>query len=302
MVIIKTHWDPDGITSGYFTSFGVPDSIVKVGEYDKGFGYTGGLTKDDWMCDMKPDNPKWEGNCIDHHLPHEEKHKYNLISSEVPATLIAWRHFKDKIPKNEWWKVAIGLCGDGQPELIPTEVYKECPALLKNVKTSAYQNYGKWNVSMFPLYKLLSSGLNALMRKAEYDSAFNLLRYSDTPMALYSSEDTQMAKMDIKNDFKTAVMNCDIVEYGNLALVIYYSKYRMSGYIASALQDGLRNKTIMAINKRNGSVSMRGDLANYYQDALKPIEYLELGGHDAFKGGKLTKNYNKLISDMDEIL
>lgn len=583
-ITLRNHWDADGICTSFFTSFGVPDSIVSTADYEKGFGYTGGLSKDDWILDMKPDNPKWGGHCIDHHLPHDESHKYELISDDVPATLIAWRQFKDKIPKSEWWKISIGLCvhgnssistlngaiparsikvgdelwswtgkrfdktvvkeimtrrtdtlyelvfkhkdakrvlkvtgehpilrvdgeyipakdlkigeevrfldsgtyqnimgisesiskmhkdkysnmddradmvqralkgrkepskleeriisiikdeglpvtftgngdlmikgenticfpdfvvdgqpnkiievsrkhltgddrlhrklevykhkgykcfilfmtpdlpsneqiaemlwnfvtngmtlvskqkltanlshnhiqeykvynfhcepynnyvaqsivthncGDGQPELIPNEVYEGCPSLLKNVKTSAYQNYGRWNVSMFPLYKLLSSGINALMRKEEYEAAYNLLRYVDTPMALYSSEDTRIAKMDIKNDFKTAVMDCDIIEYDNLALVMFYSKYRMSGYISSALQDSLKNKTVMAINKRNGSVSLRGDLATYYRDKLKPLDYLVVNGHTKFMGGKLTKNYNKLISDMDELL
>jgi len=302
MITVKSHWDPDGITSGYFTSFGVPDSEVKIGEYDKGFGYTGGLTNDDWMTDMKPADKEWAGNCIDHHLPHEEGHKYKLISDDVPATLIAWREFKDKIPKSEWWKLAIGLMGDGQPELIPTEVFQLCPSLLKRIKTSGYQSYGKWNINMFPIYKLLSSGINAIMRKGDYEQAFNLVKYTLTPFELYNSDETRIAKMEIKNDFKMAVTECEIIDYNNLALVLFHSHYRMSGYVASALMDTLKGRTVMAINKRNGSISLRGDLAPYYKDTLSHLEYLELGGHTKFMGGKLTKGCDTLINDLNEIL
>jgi len=300
-VELRCHWDADGLCSGHFATFGIPDSELKIGVYEKGFGYTGGLTKDSWMLDMKPQDYKWDGTCIDHHLPHDERHKYKLISGEEPASLLTFNYFKDKIPKSEWWKVAIGLAGDGQVELIPTEVYKECPQLLKSVKTSAYKKYN-WTISKFPLYKLLSSPINAFLRKGEYESAINLIRYADTPLALYSSEDARMAKMDVANDFKSAVLDCDIVFYDNLCVVLFYSKYRMSGYVGSALMGSLRNKTVMAINKRNGSLSLRGDLATYYRDTLKGIDYLEIDGHAAFMGGKLKKNYNQLLSDLDAIL
>lgn len=300
-VTLKIHYDADGITSGHFASFGVPDSEIKFMKEGDVFGSTKGLTKEDWILDMKPDNPNWNGTCIDHHLPHDKNHKYKLISGDVPASLLTFNHFKDKIPKNEWFKLAVGLAGDGSIESMPTEVYKECPQLLKSVKTSAYKKYN-WTISKFPLYKLLSSPINAFLRKGEYENAINLIKYADTPLALYSSEDAKMAKMDVANDFKSAVLDCDIVFYDNLCVVLFYSKYRMSGYVGSALMDSLRNKTVMAINKRNGSISLRGDLATYYRDILKPIDYLELGGHAAFMGGKLNKNYNQLLSDLDEIL
>ena len=293
------HHDPDGIVSSYFTTFEYPDSTIKIVEK---FGDTQHWVDGSIMCDMRPDNPDIEGLVIDHHLPHPKEHKYTLISDDVPAGLIAWKQFKDKIPKSEWWKVSIALCGDGQPELIPTEVYKECPSLLKRVKTSGYQSYGKWNINMFPIYKLMSSGLNAIMRKGEYGQALDLLKYSISPFELYNSDATRVAKMEIKNDFKMAVTESEIVDYGNLALVIFHSHYRMSGYVASALMDTLRGKTIMAINKRNGSLSLRGDLAYYYRDILSSIEYLKTDGHPGFCGGKLTKSCNTFINDLNEIL
>jgi len=306
---IHAHHDADGITSAFFTQYGLGEAEIIFS--DK-FGDTSKFEKGDVMVDMRPDNPNIEGLVIDHHFPHPEKRKYKLIpdipmktfnysNGIVPASLISWMEYKDKIPKNEWWKLAIGLAGDGQLELMPTEVFKECPSLMKSIKTSAYQSYGNWKISMYPLYKLLSSPINAFLRKGEFESAINLLKYSDSPYSLYTSEDARIAKSDIKNEFQTAVKDSEMFDYGNLQLVVYYSKYRMSGYIASALQNSMNDKTLMAINKRDGSLSVRGDLATYYRDTLKELEYLDIDGHAGFMGGKLSKNYNKLLVDLDRI-
>jgi hypothetical protein len=300
MVKIRTHWDADGICSAYFTSFGVDDSEIEFGDCERDFGDTTGLTKDDWMTDMKPNNTKWKGTVIDHHLPYPDEHDYTLYSDLVPASLIAFRMFKDKIPKSEWWKVAVGLAGDGQPELIPTEVFLECPDLLREVKTSAYQSYGNWKINSFPAYKLLSSGLNSLMRKKEYESALNLLKYADNPFMILNSEDANIAKSDMRQAVERCIKDSEIYNYGNLVIVIYYSKYRLSGYIGSVLESTLNGKTVMAINKRNGSLSLRGDLANYYQDTLRDIENLTIDGHVKYMGGKYKDNYQKLIKELNK--
>jgi len=297
---IFAHHDADGITSALFLQYGIGEELEVV--FPEKFGDTSKWVTGSYMVDMRPRNPDIEGIVIDHHLPHPEHHKYELISAEYPASLITWETYKDKIPKKEWWKLAVGLSGDGQPELMPTEVYKEHPSLLKTVKSSLYQRYGRWTASMFPIYKLLSSMINAYLRKGEYESAFNLLKYSKSPMNLYTSEDARIAKADVKNEYMALLKDSEIVDYGNLAIVLFSSKYRMSGYVGSSLQDVLSNKTIMAINKRNGSLSLRGDLATYYRDILKPLDYLEIDGHSAFMGGKCTKNYNDLLEDLDKLL
>jgi hypothetical protein len=301
---LRCHWDADGITSAHFASFGIENSKVEVGNCEKEFGDTTGLTRDDYILDMRPSDPNWEGNCIDHHLPHPEDRKYSLISEVYPATLITWKHFKDKIPKNEWFKIAVGLAGDGQPELIPNEVFQACPALLRRIKTSAYKsNYSrKWSVNKLPMYKLLSSGINALLRKGEYDIAYGILKSASSPQLLYNSEDARIAKLDIQNDLKTSISDSEIVTYGNLGLILYKSRYRMSGYVATVMEEALGGRTVMAINKRNGSLSLRGDLASYYKEKLKPLDYLIIDGHVKYMGGKLKKNYLTLLDDLDNIL
>jgi len=309
---LKCHHDPDGLTSGHFATFGVPNSIIDMTGDE--FGSVKGLTKDDWMLDMKPKDPNWEGTCIDHHFPHPSNRKYTLIpsditddifsviSSVVPASYITWNYFKDKIPKEEWWKLAIGVNGDGQPELIPNEVFNMCPTLLKYVSTSVYQSYGQWKINSLPLYTVLASGLNAFLRKGDFEAAINVIKYASTPMEIYDSEDVKIAKREVREEFTQAVKDCDIIHFDNLAVILFKSNIRLTGYIATKLQKELDNKTIMAINKKDGSLSMRGSLAYLYKERLKPISYLEIDGHRGFCGGKLKKNYSKLIADMSELL
>lgn len=308
---IFSHHDSDGVCSAHFLSLVTPDSSIKITDE---FGSTKGWQKGDIMCDMRPDNPNIEGVVYDHHFPHPEDRKYKLIpefplkyfeytNAVVPASLIVWKEHKDKIPKNQWWKLAIGLGGDGQLELMPTEVYDISPMLLQNVSVSIYQSYGNWRVTSIPLYMHLSSCINSFMRKGEYESALNLMKYADNPMDIYSSEDVRIAKLDVKNEFTSATKDANIFPFDeNLIVVIFESRYRMSGYIASSLQSDFYNKTIMAINTRNGSVSLRGKLASYYQNKLKDIKYLTIQGHKEFMGGKLKKSYHTLIKDLNAIL
>jgi hypothetical protein len=303
MTTVKMHWDADGLTSGLFTTYHLEDSIPEIGDCEKGFGNTSGLTKDDWMVDMKPADPNWTGTCIDHHLPHPEERKYTLFSDDVPASLIAYNKFKDDIPKSERWKLAIGLVGDVSAEHIPVEVFKETPSLLMRVKTSAYNKYGRWSINYFPLYKLLSSGINSLLKKGELESAWNLIKFADKPLTLYNSQDANLAKNDIRNEVKTAITDSDQQEFNNLVVVGYYSKYRLSGHIASVIHSSLNDtKTVLAINKRNGALSMRGELSHYYKDILSTFDYIEIDGHRVAMGGKLRKNYVEFMEDLHNLL
>jgi len=310
---VRCHWDADGVTSALFTNYGVPDSEIEVGVYEKGFGCTEGLTKDDWMVDMRPQDKDWNGHCIDHHFPHPDDRKYELtpdISEElytnapdiIPASLLAWRKFKDKIPKDEWWKLCIGLGGDGSLELTPPEVFKECPSLLTPVKTSAYQTYGRWKISTYPVYMLLSSCINSLLRKGDYETAVYILKFVKSPMELYNLQDVEIAKRDVKNEYKTAVTDASMYEFGDLVVVLFESKYRMSGYVSSSLQDAFTGKTIMAINTKTGSISLRGKLSPYYKLKLSVLDYIHIDGHAEFMGGKLHENPDKFIRDVAELL
>ena len=91
---IRAHHDADGITSAYFTSFGVKDSKIEL--WDGEFGDVTGLKKGDWMCDMRPNKDLKGLTVIDHHLPHMEEHEYELFGEDVPASLIAFNKFKEE--------------------------------------------------------------------------------------------------------------------------------------------------------------------------------------------------------------
>ncbi len=297
---IRAHHDADGITSAYFTAYGVKDAKIEL--WDGPFGDTTGLKKGDWMVDMRPLQNMEGLNVIDHHLPHRKDRKYKLISDDVPASYIAWKTFKDVIPKTEWWKLAIGLVGDGQPELIPTEVYDTCPQLLTHIKTSAYKSYGKWNMGVYPVYKLLSSNVNSLLRKSDFTEALNLVRYSEQPINIIHSLKAQGAKREVSIEYENIIKTSRMYEFDKIALFIFNSEFRMSGYIASSMQSSLNGKTVMAINRRTGSGSLRGDLAYYWKDKLKHLDYLIIDGHPGFCGATCTVNPDILVEDIIKVI
>ena len=78
----------------------------------------------------------------------------------------------------------------------------------------------------------------------------------------------------------------------------------MSGYVASALQSSLSGKTVMALDRNKGSGSLRGELAFYWRDKLKHLEYLTIGGHAKFCGVSLSNNISPdtLVEDITKLL
>jgi len=295
MIRLRVHHDADGLISGYLASYGVKDSQLEI--WDGKFGDTTGLKPGDYMLDMRPIQNMEGLTVIDHHLPHREDRKYTLISDDVPASLISWRLFKDKIPKGEWWKTTIGIVGDGQPELIPTEIFETTPELLSKVKTSSYQTYGKWRINYYPTYKLVSSYVNALLRKGEFQEAINLVKYAQKPFNIIHSNKAKQAKADIQNEFQRIIKEADSYELDNLAIVIFTSEFRLTGYVASVIQEVL-GKTTIAINRKDGSGSLRGDLATYWRDKLRHLDYLEVDGHPGFMGLTITINPDTLVEDI----
>jgi hypothetical protein len=46
----------------------------------------------------------------------------------------------------------------------------------------------------------------------------------------------------------------------------------------------------MAVNSVNGSLSLRGDLANYIKYKVEQLDYVHVDGHDGFMGGHVDKD------------
>jgi hypothetical protein len=128
--------------------------------------------------------------------------------------------------------------------------------LLTDFKTSAYYNYGKWSIGYYPAYKLLSSYVNSLLRTKKYEDALNLVAYSQSPKDILNSSKARMAKADVKKNLEDILRTCDSYEFQDLVVYIFNSEYRMSGYIASSLQDSM-NTRLLRIGFHNRVVQLR---------------------------------------------
>lgn len=300
MTNIFCHYDADGLVSAYFTKFHLKKAKIVVTDE---FGDVDGWQKDDWMVDMRPVDPNIEGTVIDHHPNHPgvSERRYKLIWENIPASLIAWKQFKKEIPKSEWWKVVIGISGDGQTEKIPYEIFDICPELLFKTSVHISKSYGKWKLSTFPIYKLLSSPINAFARYGEYQEALELIHSSKSPLDIISSPSAVRKKEALRKVFESVIEMADVYDFGNLTLVIFYSpEVRLSGYIASSI--GSDVGTVMAVNSADGSLSLRGDLSLYFKEKLSKLKYIEIDGHPGFMGGKITESPKRLVSDLFSIL
>jgi len=299
MITIRAHHDMDGLCSGYFLSLVIPNSTVQI--WDGQFGDTTGLKPGDYMVDMRPKQDMEGLTVYDHHGPYPDEHKYTLIYSEEPACWIVWNKHKDEIPRDKWWLLAAGVIGDGQPELIPYEVFKECPKLLTKVKTSAYKDKytGKWKQNYFLLYKLLSSGINSLLRIHNLDAALELVKNAKSPEDIITNKLVKQAKAKVRAEYDAIMSSCQIYNFDNLLLYIYESNYRMAGYIAT-VQNQEESTTVLAINKTDGSGSLRGDLALYWREVLKDLGYLEIDGHPGFMGARLTDTPSVLVDALSK--
>lgn len=300
MTKISHHHDADGIISAYFTKYHIPDANIVRPET---FGDTTGWEKGDYMVDMRPRDPTVDGFVIDHHPDHPglTERNYSLVWGYKPASLLCWEKFKDEIPKDEWWKAAIGAAGDGQPEKLSWEIYESCPELIQDYTTYMGKSYGKWKTSSFPIYKMLSSPVNAFMRYREYDTAWDIISQSKSPMELLENREVQIQKSKLKKDFQRIMQkHTTVIPMRNLKmqLAIYDSKnIRLSGYIASVLEGSTRTAT-MAVNSVNGSLSLRGDLANYIKYKVEQLDYVHVDGHDGFMGGNVDKDPWKMYRDL----
>jgi len=301
---IHTHHDADGIAAAYMTSFAHPDSKIHIPEE---FGDVSSWKDGDIMTDMRPVDPSIKGTVIDHHPGHAPigTRKYTLHFFHKPATLGAWEMFKDKIPKDQWWKAMVGAVGDGQAEKVPYEIWNECKPLLKKYSTYVSKKRGtnSWSYGSYPIYQSLSSPVNAFCRVGKYDEIFDILKLVDTPLELIKHPEVIKQKKKNSSQFNGIMYGSQVLTLPNLRIVVYKSNsIRVTGWVASVL--GNNDDTCIAINELNGHLSVRGVLSNYLKGLCKEhgLDYISFDGHDGFMGGRITEDPYKLYYDLMEIL
>lgn len=298
---IYAHHDADGVTSAFLLSRALSrrqNLEFKNFEFifPEDFGDYSQPSKGSYMVDMRPRDPDFEGFVLDHHPDHPEKRKYTLTWDPAPASLIVFKTFRDLIPKKEYWKTVIGVVGDGQPELIPSEIWLLNPELL-DYRVYVSQSSGKLYTNETPIYNLLSSGINALCRLGRPMDALELMSKIETPNELLTNEILENARKTVKAAHSKVISEFYPRTLGKFIYWEYYSEVRLSGWLASEMFD-TTGITTVAVNLRDGTMSIRGTLASPLAEILRKVG-IEADGHPGFCGGKIRKEQ---IPTLEEIL
>jgi hypothetical protein len=293
---IATHRDADGIYSGVLFSKIFKVEVVNVPDR---FGDYNEIVSLDLGSPIRED---YFGYVFDHHEHRDPK--YALIHDQCPVGKILYDLFKDKIPPEYTWLVSGSLVGDGQPELIPSEIFREHPILLEEYGT-LYRSYGEIKHYRLPLYKLLSSPINATCRLGKGAQAFSILSTIRSPEEviehpLFISDQIQLEKEEesILNEFGKGVSRRKTITIGPFTVLVFGSNYFMAGRIGSLIQNSDPNLTVIAINEELGEISVRGPLSSSLREMMNPLGW-DLGGHPGYMGGELgSRSPKEFLKDL----
>jgi len=313
-LIIATHHDADGIYSGALFSRVFEIKEVRIPEDFQDYGYERineagkKISKEHVGLDLgQPISKEFDGVAFDHH-EHIEPW-YHLVHRRYPTGLIIYEVFKDEIPPEEKWKVVGSLIGDGSPEFTPTEIWDTFGKVLFERRARVYPKY-KVNPNVyryFPIYRLLSSPVNACCRAGYPLEAYKIVRNAKVPTDIIEHPTFKEMEEEIRNEEKKIWE-----EFGKIGVVklsteihsfIMGSKYKMSGRIASKLRNMDNDKTWIVVNNIKGEISIRGELASFVSDKLSNSEF-KLGGHRGYVGGKLqnTQTAEDFINALRKVL
>lgn len=286
--IVSAHGDPDGITSAVLYAKAFPNVEVYI---QQEFGM---FQKDTQVIlDMVPKEP-FTGLVIDHHPLHPENPPYKLVFGHEPASLLTYKFVKanSNLPESEIWKVVVGLVGDGAPELTPVEVWKKYPVLLERV-CSLYPKGIEVNVYDNPCWLLLSSGLNALCKAGKAQQAYEVLYNAKHPLELVSNVLLKEAKEEHRKEVDSWLKDGIYTAIGEVMVGIVDSELSVEKDVAIKLAEQ-SHRTAIVVNLRSRNVAIRGVLGEYIQELFSDKQIIDMGGHPAFKGGKL-------VGDLEEV-
>jgi len=250
----------------------------------------------DVCVDMVPQDPNWPGNlCIDHHPGHlpEGKRAYQLIHGDVPAGVLIYTLFKELIPTEQRWKMVVSAVGDGQPELIPPEIWREFPVLLEETVTSWKQygqEYGKLKTSTFPLYLKLSAGINACCKLPDkWYIAYSTLRNAKSPWDLIKDSSLKSAKDFMREEQNKVYRETSPIQLrSGIRVWGINSETKIERTVSWELWEKDK-RTIVVVNMTTGRGSIRGTLATLVYEHLSQNDF-RASGHPGFGGIRLKPN------------
>lgn len=295
---LALHDDSDGLSSGVLLTYVFKTAEVMSPEI------FGEVEDSDVCTDMKPLDPKWSGLCFDHHPGHlEEKDRnYRLVWGDQPATKIVYDLFKDFIPEQNHWKMAIGTAGDGKADIIPIEIWRRFPMLLSRIQ-SIYERGLKLTFYPLPLYLRIISGLNACCKiPGKWYTAYTILRLAEDPFDILYDDAINLARRMVAEERKRCIKEYKAVDLNDLIRAWpIESEYKIERGLAWRAEQ-VDQKTTVVINQKRQSISIRGVLATLIYEELSKIGY-EVGGHPGFGGGVLKENQDlkTLLRDLKKI-
>jgi len=176
--------------------------------------------------------------------------------------------------------------GDGQPELIPPEIWREFPILLEESVTPR-ERYGKLETSNYPLYLRLSSGINAVCKIPEkWYVGYAILRNAKSPWDLINDSSLKSAKELVESERERIYRETSPIQLRNgIRVWAFQSETKIERTLAWEMWD-TDKRTIVAINSATGRGSIRGTLATLVYEHLTAHGF-KASGHPGFGGLKL---------------
>jgi len=288
---LATHYDSDGIYSAAIVASIFKVQNIDFPEFHKYQNYNVAL-------DLGLPEVEWDGILVDHH-PSSPEYKIpkKYYPGNVPTGVILYSFLKDKLPKEKAWYVIGSAVGDGQPESIPKEIWKDYPVLLDE-RGVIYKWKGESRTSEVPMFYYLSSGCNAFCRLGVPQRAFEIVMECKDPLEFIENPDVQYYISRVRDEEETIYKSRFIVEtYGRIVYVriaTSQENYKFASLIASKLQSGNSFNTYIVVNEKNGELSIRGFLSDLIVEYLNS-KGIKCGGHSSFAGGRIeNKDLNTL--------
>ncbi len=296
---VATHHDADGIFSGVLTKLANPTigGLVFPLEF-------GDVSEEACVLDMVPINPSYQGIVIDHHPQHTGRdNKYQLYNLGVPTSLAVWKIWRDVIPKSQWWKVAAGCAGDGQVELVPSDIWRACPEILDGISRT-YASYGKVKVYTTPVWMSLSAAINSVSRAMGPEGtemALNLATGHYNPLTLLRDPVVIKARAYQEVEVKKVMQEFSQVDMGRFVFWEVSSGMSIESILAQRSETSTK-KTTLVVNSKTGTISMRGVLVSLLVEELSKRGF-KVGGHAGYSGGKLGQRQDPsdLLKAMREV-